>query len=98
MIRDYWVWQYRKTEVPWALYIVKEFQNPQTFENTYLDVTIYSEDIDNEEHCISFVCWQFDTVTGYVDEIERHISKFSNFKPDDYRQVESAIFKILMDR
>ena len=98
MIRDYWVWQARKVDVPWALYIVKEYQNPQTFESTYLDVTIYSEDIDNDEHSIAFVCWQFSTVSGYADEIERHISKFSNFKDEDYKQVEEALFRILMDR
>lgn len=99
MIRDYWVFQERETHgiPPWALYIVKEYENPPTLENTCLDVTIYSEDIGNDEHCISFINWQFDCISDYTDEIQWHIEKFAPFTADDYRQVDKAIFKIFMD-
>lgn len=97
-IRDYWVFQERQVATPWALYIVKEYETPQTFDNTCLDVTIYHEDIDNDEHALSFVCWRFDTISGYTDEIQWHLSKYTLFNADDYKQVDRAIFQIFMDK
>lgn len=97
MIRDYWIFQQRETSVPWALYVVKEYSNPQRFETTCLDVCIYSEDIPNNEHSLTFVCWQFDSIDGYIDELEKHISTFSDFVQEDRLQLETAIFKILVD-
>ena len=97
MIKDYWVWQNRNVDVPWALYIVKNYRKPQTIDTTILDVTIYSEDIDNDSHAMNVLGRQYDTISEYVDEIEHYISKFSNFKQEDYKQVETAIFKIMMD-
>ena len=55
------------------------------------------EDIDNESHAMNVLGRQYDTISEYVDEIEHYISKFSNFKQEDYKQVETAIFKIMMD-
>ena len=98
MIRDYWVFQERKTAVPWALYVVKEYEKPQRFNTTCLDACIYSENIQNDEHSLTFVCWQFDTINGYVDELAKHISTFADFTEDDRLQLETAIFKILIDQ
>ena len=97
MIRDYWVWQARNVDVPWSLYIVKEYDKPQTFDNIVLDVTIYSEDIDNSDHMLSFLNWHFNDVDGYVDKIKGKIEKFSNFTDADYAQVSRAIWEILND-
>lgn len=96
MMHDYWIWQKRECEVPWAVYVVKEYENPPTLDNINLHVTIYSEDIENDEHAISFVCWHFDDVKGYVDELEWHISLFAEFFPEDRQQLESAVFGILV--
>lgn len=96
MIKDYWVFQERKTPVPWALYVVKEYEKPQRFNTTCLDVCIYSEDIANDEHSLAFVCWQFNTIDGYIDELQKHISTFAEFTEQDRLQLETAIFRILV--
>ena len=97
MIRDFWVYQKRKAKTPWAIYIVKEFDNPQTLDTTCLDITIYSEDIVNDDHAWSFVCWHFDDIQGYVDELQWMISQFTEFNADDYKQLSEEISKIMMD-
>ena len=94
MIKDYWVFQKRSVDVPWSLYIVKEYERTGFI---CLDITIYSEDIDNDEHAISMVCLKKDTPDEYADLIESKIIKFANFKEVDWMQVRRAIFDILRD-
>lgn len=97
MIRDYWVYQERQNEFDqWALYIVKEFDRRKP-DATTLDITYYSEGIENATHSFSKVGMHYDTVTGYVDEIISVLVEFSSIAAQDKQQLEREILRILYD-
>lgn len=95
MIRDYWIYQKRNVAVPWAIYVVKEYTRQKSWDTTYLDVTIYSEDIPTETHSVSFVGWQSPKIAGYVDMIAEQISGFAEFNEYDRQQLEDALLDII---
>ena len=96
MIRDYWVYQNREVSEPahpWALYIVKQWSNT---EDETLSVTIYSEDIENEEHALSFLDWHYDNgAYGYAQRIVSELSKFTNVWGEDETQLYLEMLDIL---
>lgn len=97
MIRDYWIYQERQNELgQWALYVVKEFDRRKP-ESTVLDITYYSEGIDNATHSKSTVGLHYDTVAGYVDEIISILAEFSSIAAQDKQQLEREILRILKD-
>ena len=94
-IRDYWVYQRRQSDTAqWALYIVKEYE-PGKPDATCLDVTIYSEDYDNETNSKSFIGWKSKTVSGYVNNIVEELVNITMVTNDDYKQLEESITSIL---
>lgn len=96
-IRDYWVYQGRGDVVsPWALYIVKKYDR-RTLDSVILDYTLYSENIGNQTHSLSFVGLHYDTLTGYVDDIAANISEYSTVTDQDIKQLELSILNILTD-
>ena len=95
MIRDYWVYQKRNVAVPWAIYIVKSYTRERSWESTQLAMTIYSEDIPNEDHCMAFVGLQSKTVSGYVDMIAEQLSGFTTFTEYDRQQLEEELLDII---
>lgn len=97
MLKDKWIWQGRKVDVPWTIYVVKVYEVPQRFDSTFLDVSIYSEDIDNADHELSYVDVMGNTLSSVIDFIGGEISKFANFTQEDRLQVESAIYKLMLD-
>lgn len=97
MIKDYWIWQARKVDTPWAIYVVKEYNKPYRVELVSLDVTIYSEDIKNMDHFISFLDWNCESVSGYVELFREQIEQFAEFNDDDAKQITDEIFKILLE-
>jgi len=97
VIRDYWVYQERQNEFDqWALYIVKEFDRRKP-DATTLDITYYSEGIQNATHSKSQVGLHYDTVGGYVDEIISNLAEFSSIAAQDKQQLEREILRILND-
>ena len=97
MIRDYWVYQERQNELgQWALYIVKEFDRRKP-DATTLDITYYSEGIQNAAHSKSTIGSHYDTVGGYVDEITSVLGEFSSITTQDKQQLEREILRILND-
>lgn len=40
-IKDYWVYQERQSDYPWALYIVKEYDKRISDKASCLDITYY---------------------------------------------------------
>lgn len=97
MIRNYWVYQERQNEFDqWALYIVKEFDR-RKLDATTLDITYYSEGIENETHSKSTIGNHYDTVGGYVDEIISVLVEFSSIAAQDKQQLEREILRILKD-
>lgn len=93
-IKDYWVYQKRDCATPWALYIVKEYDKRKP-DATSLDLTIYSEDIDEPTHSKSFVNIKHERVSGYVDDIVEKLSNFCHVYAQDYQQLQYAIEDIL---
>lgn len=99
-IRDYWVYQKKTANEfvsPWALYIVKEFDKRRGNEATFIDYTLYSEEIDNPTHSRSYVGLHHDTVSGYVDEILTSISEYMMVTASDKEQLTVEIERILLD-
>lgn len=98
-IRDYWIYQERQNVdgEQWAIYVVKEYERGKK-EFTCLDVTIYSEEIDSPTHSISFVGWQFDTVSGYVERTVQELCDFTIVHNKDVLQLEKAFTDIFFDR
>ena len=96
-IKDYWVYQKRDTEKPWALLIVKEYDKRVGNDATCLDYTLYHEDIPNSLHAVSEVCVHYETVGGYVNHLVSAIAEWSNVEHADSMQLEKEITKILVD-
>lgn len=97
-IRDYWVYQKRQAETPWALYIVKEYDKRKGLKATALDWTIYSENItDNSAHSKSRVGIQAETLGGYVEELLDDLADVSVVELADVEQVTQALERILLD-
>lgn len=97
-IRDYWIYQKRNVAIPWALYVVKEYDRRYP-SATCLDYTLYHEDIDKPTHCVSRVCVHYDTVSGYVSDIAETIMDNTplDFTHEDSEQLERSILNILKD-
>lgn len=96
MIRDYWIYQKRDVQTPWALYVVKEFdrRNPSA---TVIDYTLYHEDIDSATHSKSFVGLHYETIAGYVNDIVTQISEITEVHVQDLEQLNISIERILLD-
>lgn len=92
MIKDCWIYQDSDAACPWAVYIIKEYTPGCSFDDIVLDVTIYSEDIDNSEHMKAFLNWHHDTVSGYVEHLKNEILAFGGrFDNLDALKVEKAL-------
>lgn len=94
MISDYWLYQKRDVQTPWALYLVKEYdrRHPSA---TVLDYTLYHEDIDTPTKSISRVGLHYDTVGGYVNDIVNDIMEFTEIHSKDREQLERFILEVL---
>ena len=93
-IRDYWVYQKRDTPVPWALYIVKEYDKRKPALTT-IDWTLYHEDIPTQTHSKSFVGLHYDTIPGYADAITAEMVEYVSVTSQDRAQIENALYDIL---
>ena len=96
-IRDYWVYQKRQADVPWALYIVKEYDKRKGMSATVLDWTIYSENIELSTHSKSRVGVHEKSIEGYVNELICDLVEISTITDEDVRQLNKAIEDILLD-
>lgn len=96
MIKDYWVYQKRNVQTPWALYIVKEYDKRKP-DATTLDFTLYHEDIPTSAHSHSVVGIHANTLGGFVEEFADVISQYVEFANADWEQLEQAIADILRD-
>lgn len=97
MIRDYWVYQQRQnTGAQWALYIVKGYRRNHP-EDTTLDITVYSEDIDNPTNSKSFVNWHYDYADKYVASLVTELRAFTDVQEQDIQQLRRSIANILID-
>lgn len=99
-IRDYWVYQQRPVAVPWALYIVKEYDKRYPQDTTCIDFTLYHEDIENPTHSVSTVGLHYDTVGAYISDIAITITDNTGmpFTSADQQQLEKSLFRILQDK
>ena len=96
-IRDYWVYQKRNVQTPWALYIVKEYDRRNYNESVTIDYTLYHEDIDKPTHALSFVGLRYSSIKGYADEITAEINQVSTVDNQDYQQIYRAIEDIILN-
>ena len=99
MIKDKWIYQNNlKASVPWALYVIKEYEPGSSFDDVVLDITFYSEQIDNSEHMLAFLNWQYPTLQSYVSQISNQIDKFGGlFDCNDADMVEHELCKLFFD-
>ena len=92
-IRDYWIYQKRQNpDSQWAIYVVKEYG---TEEGIVLDVTFYSDAIDNKTHTKSFVGWKSDTLRGFLNMFLTELMEFSEVDSDDMDQLDRELLRIL---
>lgn len=96
MIKDYWVYQKRNVQTPWALYIVKEYDRRKP-EATTLDFSLYHEDIPTATHSHSVLDVHANTLAGFVVQIVEAISLYVDITDEDVEQLEQAIADILRD-
>lgn len=97
MVKDYWIYQERQSEtMQWALYVVKETVKGKPQETT-LDFTVYSEDIQTPTHSKTFVGWRYPNVSMYVNALATEMMEFTTFNAQDREQLETAITRILQD-
>ena len=94
-IKDYWVYQKRDTPVPWALYIVKEYDKRKPAETT-LDWTFYHEDIPTPTHSKSFVGLHCDSIVDYANAFIAEMSDYVSIDAQDYAQIEQAMERVLL--
>ena len=95
-IRDYWVYQKRDVPVPWALYVVKEFDKRYHPESITLDWTLYHEDIPTATRSKSIVGVHRDTVSGYVEALAEFMQEYVSVTDDDKEQLRRSIEDILL--
>ena len=95
MIKDYWIYQKRNVQVPWSLYIVKEYDVNRPSEYDVLDYTLYSEFIDNKARSVSKVGLNYRTLDDYVEDIADTIKRFTEVTREDYEQLARELFYIL---
>lgn len=93
-IRDYWIYQKRNVFVPWALYIVKEYDRTKP-EKTTIDFTFYHEEIPTQTHSKSFVGFHCATPREYADAITAEMAEFVSVNSQDYNQVLTELIRIL---
>lgn len=94
-IKDYWIYQKRDTPTPWAIYFVKEYDKRKGKSATFLDYTIYSENIETPTHSKSHVGLHFDTIDEYVNAIAAELTAYSVVDSNDYKQLRDSIEDIL---
>ena len=92
MIKDCWIYQDSDAVTPWAIYVIKEYTPNCSFADIVLDVTIYSEDIDDIDNMRAFLNLHYDTVSGYVERLQDEILVFGGrFDMLDFQKVEKAL-------
>ena len=95
-IRDYWVYQKRNVQIPWAIYFVKEFEKYSKL--VTIDYTFYHESVPNSNNSVSFIGLHADNAKGYADAIIAEIAEFVEVTNEDYEQLIHAIEDILNSR
>lgn len=93
--RDYWVYQKRDVAVPWALYIVKEFDKRAGKDATMLSFTVYHEDIATPTHSVTHDSIHCESVSAYVRTFIELMSESVYLDDADQIQVKNAIEDIL---
>jgi len=95
VIRDYWVYQKRAAAHPWALYIVKEFDKRDIL--PVLDVTFYSEEIQNPTNSKSIVGVTGDNIDHYVNALVTELIDLVDVvTSEDVEQLEKALTDIFI--
>ncbi len=94
----YWIYQERENceKERWALRVVKTWQTGYP-EFTRLQITIYSDGIDNPDNCIGYMPWHSGSASGYVDWIVAALYMFTPVLEADIEQLEREIAAILAD-
>lgn len=96
-IRDYWIFQERESVIPWAIYVVKEFDKRAGKIADVLDYTLFSENIGNATNTISKIGIHCDDVAGYVNEILGDLVNYASVNNEDLQQLNREIESILND-
>ena len=93
-VKDYWIYQKRNVPMPWALYIVKEYDKRKPALTT-IDWTLYHEDIPTQTHSKTFSGLHYDTIPGYADSITAEMVDYVSVTAQDREQIENALYDIL---
>lgn len=93
-IKDYWVYQKRKVENPWAIYFCKVYTRGKR-EDTFFDWTIYHDAIGNETNSRSGINLHCATVSEYVDAIAQELAKVCKVTREDENQLYASFIEML---
>lgn len=95
-IKDYWVYQERLCDYPWALYIVKEYDKRISDKASCLDIAYYCELInDKRDNNFSEICVYYETIDEYVAHIAERLGEYVELKESDIRQLQAEISNII---
>lgn len=95
-IKDRWIFQERETDDPWAFYVVREVVHVAGEKRTYIDITFYSENVENATHSESRIGLHYESVTGYVDEMLSIIAEYASLASEDKEQLYREMSNILI--
>ena len=96
MVKDYWVYQNRQCDYPWALYIVKEYDKRISNKAICLDITYYCELInDKRDNNFSEICVNYEIVDEYVAHIAERLGEYTELEESDIRQLQEEISNII---
>lgn len=93
-IRDYWIYQKRNVQKPWAIYFCKVYTKGKR-EDTFFDWTIYHDDIRNQTNTKSGIDLHCDTISEFVDFIAGEIARYAQVTEADKTQLYDAFLDML---
>lgn len=97
MQKHYWIYQQRQSESEqWAIHVVKNYQKGiRGFVS--IDITIFSEDIQNSANSITLEGLKFQNPSSYVSAVASEITDFSSVTAMDRSQLEAEFSQIIKD-
>lgn len=101
-IKDYWFYQAREVEQPWAFYFVKVYPRTDSFSHrnaqTFFDWTLYHDAIGNDTNSRSGINLHCDTISEYVAFIGEELAKVCKVTEADKTQLYEMFVEMLYKR
>ena len=87
MIADRWIYQKRNVKVPWAFYLVKEYDNRNYSQSLVLDYTFYHENVNTDDHAVSRIGIRCESIEEYTNELLAEVINWVGIDHEDFKQI-----------